>query len=136
MKYVSLAPETAPIETHSHSVWELTVGEGDSVRAVHVEGLRFSTRAATGSGVPQVSQAHETRKILYSGSIVEDLGRHAIAFALVNSSAGSTSSYATRILSSVLKVVQRVVEVGSRSRGGEVVNVAKNKGENSAHLDG
>jgi len=65
---------------------------------------------------------------------MEDLCRHAIAFALVYSSAGSTSSYATRILSSVLEVVQGVVEVGSRSRGGRVVDVTKNKAEDAAHL--
>lgn len=111
------------------------VRESDSVRAVDVEGLGFSACAATGSRIPQVSQTHEAGKILYSGSIMEDLSCHAIAFALVDSSARSTSSYATCILSAVLQVIQGIVEVGSRGGGREIVDVAKNEPEDSAHLE-
>jgi len=111
------------------------VRKRNSVRAVHVEGLSLSTRAAASSGVSQVSQAHETGKVLYSGPVMEDLGCHAIAFALVDPSARGASSNPRRILSSMLKVVKGIVKIGSRSRGGGVVEIAENESEDSTHLD-
>jgi len=109
--------------------------ECNSVWAVHVEGLRFGTRAGASSGISQVSETHETWEVLHSGSIMEDLGSHSIAFALIYSSTGGTSSYATSILSSVLEIVQRIVEVGSGSCGRRITDVAKDESEDSAHPD-
>lgn len=111
------------------------VRERNSVRAVHVEGLCLSTRAAASSGVSQVSQAHETGKVLYSGPVMEDLSCHAIAFALVDPSARGASSYATRILASMLEIIQGFVNFGGRGSGGGVVEIAENECENSTHLD-
>jgi hypothetical protein len=63
------------------------VRKGDSIWTVDVEWLSFSAGAAAGSRVSQVSQAHETWKILDARSVVEDFCSHAIPLALVYASA-------------------------------------------------
>jgi hypothetical protein len=80
-------------------------------------------------------QAHETRKILNSGTIVKDLGSHAIALALINPSPRATCSYTTCILPSMLEVIERVVEVCrcSSARGVRSV-VPEDESENAAHI--
>jgi hypothetical protein len=45
---------------------------------------------------------------------MEDLGGHAVAFALVEAATGAAADYAGRILASVLEEVQRIVDFDRR----------------------
>ena len=108
------------------------VGHADTVRAVDVEGLSFSVRAATGSGVSQVAEAHEAGKVGHTGAVLEDLGGHAVALALVEATTGTATDYSGSILAAVLEKVEGVMHLDrSRLRLG----VAVDHSNNTAHVD-
>lgn len=108
--------------------------KGDAVRAVHIEWLCLSRCAAPGGWVAKVTESHESWKILNTLSILEDLGGHTVALALVDTSSAGTGCNTAGILSAVLEIVQGVVEV-SRGIGGLAVllEVAHDQGKNSTH---
>ena len=85
------------------------MGQTDSIRAVYVEGLGLGVCTATGSGISEMAQAHESRKLGHSRSVVENARGHAISLALVESSSLAAGDYASSILAAVLKQVQRIV---------------------------
>jgi hypothetical protein len=52
-----------------------------------------------------VSEAHETREIRDAGAIMEDLGGHAIAFALMESATRATADDTGRVLAAMLEEI-------------------------------
>lgn len=66
------------------------VSQADPVWTVDIEGLRFGIGAASSCRIPQVADSHGTRKVCQPGTVMEDPGSHAIAFALVYTATGST----------------------------------------------
>jgi hypothetical protein len=91
------------------------VRHADSVWAVHVERLCLCIGAAASGRVSKVAEAHEAGEVRDAGAVVEDLGCHAVAFALVEASASAAADYACRILTAVLQKIQRIVDL---DRGG------------------
>jgi hypothetical protein len=90
------------------------VCHADSVRAVHIERLCLCVGAAASGGVSQVTKTHEARKIRDASAVVEDLGGHAVALALVKATASAATDYAGRILAAVLEEIQRIVDLDRR----------------------
>jgi hypothetical protein len=90
------------------------VCHADSVRAVHIERLCLCIGAATCGRVSQVTEAHEARKIRDASAVVEDLGGHAVARALVKAPTSAAADYTGGILASVLEEVQRIVDLDRR----------------------
>jgi hypothetical protein len=86
------------------------VCEANSIRAVHVKGLRFRVRAAASRRVSKVAEAHEARELRDAGAVVEDLGCHSVALALVEAAARGTGDDACGILPAVLEQVERIVD--------------------------
>jgi hypothetical protein len=78
------------------------VRHADSVRAVHIERLCLCIGAAAGRGVSKVAETHEARKVRDARAVVEDLGGHTVALALVEAPARTTADYASSILATVL----------------------------------
>jgi hypothetical protein len=74
-----------------------------------------------------MAQAHKTGKILDPATIVEYLCSHAISLTLVYAASRSTSSYATRVLSSMLEIIESIMKVGSSSRRAGIVDMAEDK---------
>ena len=81
------------------------VGHADAVRAVHVEWLCLSVRAATGCGITKVAQSHEAREVRNTGAIVEDLGGHTIAFALMEAATRATADDTGSVLAAMLEKI-------------------------------
>lgn len=95
------------------------VGHADAIRAVNVERLCFRVGAAAGGGVAKVTKAHVARQVSDTGSVLEDLGGHAVALALVETTTRAAAHDTSRILATVLEQVQRIVDLdGCRSRLG------------------
>jgi hypothetical protein len=81
------------------------VGHADTVRAVDVKGLSLGIRAATCRWVSKVAESHEAREVRNTGAIVEDLGGHSVALALVEATASTAAHDACRILSAMLEKI-------------------------------
>ena len=81
----------------------------DAVWTVDVERLCLSICATSGCGVSQMTKAHEARQVRDASAILEDLGGHAVALALVEASSSTTTDNACRILPAMLKQVQGIV---------------------------
>jgi hypothetical protein len=85
------------------------VGHTDAVWTVDVEWLCLGVRAASGRGVSKVTQSHEARKVRDPGAIVEDLGGHTVALALVEAATATAAHDTRRILPAMLEKVERIV---------------------------
>lgn len=106
------------------------VGQADSIWAVYVEGLGFRVGAAAGRGVSEVTETHETGEICDSGAVVEDLGGHAIALALVEAATRGAGGYSASILASVLEQIQGVVNLNG---GGGGRRIRVDNGDDATH---
>jgi hypothetical protein len=58
-----------------------------------------------------MTEAHEAGEVRDAGTVVEDLGGHTVAFALVKASASATADYSRRILAAVLEEIERIVNL-------------------------
>lgn len=87
------------------------VRKTDAVGAVDVERLRLGVGATSSRRISKMGQAHEARKIADACAVVEDLGRHAVALALVHPASGRRDRNAGSILSTMLKEVERLMQL-------------------------
>jgi hypothetical protein len=58
-----------------------------------------------------MAETHEAGEVRDARSIVEDLGGHAVALALVKASTGAAADDSGRILTTVLEQIQRIVDL-------------------------
>lgn len=86
------------------------VGHADAVRAVHVERLGFRVGTAAGGGVAKMTKAHVAGEVSDAGSVLEDLGGHAVALALVETTTRAAAYDSGGILTAVLEQIQRIVD--------------------------
>lgn len=108
------------------------VSHADTVRAVDVEGLSFSIRTAAGGGVSQVAEAHEAGKVGHAGAVLEDLGGHTVALALVEATTGTAADYSGSVLPAMLEKVEGIVHLDrSRLR----LRVTVDHSNDTAHFD-
>lgn len=77
------------------------VGKADSVWAVHIEGLGLRSGTAASSGVSQMGNAHRPRKVGDLGTVVKDLGSHAVGLQLVDTPSRRAGGNASGILTTV-----------------------------------
>ena len=112
---------------------EVTImSHADTVRAVDVKGLGLRVCAAASCGVSQMAKTHEAGEIGNTSTILEDLGGHAIALALVETTAGTAADYTSSVLSTVLEEVEGIVNL---YRSGLRLGVAVDNGNDTAHFD-
>lgn len=78
-----------------------------------------------------MGNAHVAGKVYCALAVVKDLGGHAIAFALKDPTSRTTGRDTTSILTTVLKIVQALVQIG---RGVRRIGIRKDKGENTTHF--
>lgn len=108
------------------------VGHTDTVRAIDVKGLGLRVRAAASCRVSQMAKTHEAGEIGNTSTILEDLGGHAIALALVETTAGTAADYTSSVLSAVLEEVKGIVNF---YRSGLRLGVAVDNGNDTTHFD-
>lgn len=80
-----------------------------------------------------MGDAHVAGKVYRALAVVKDLGGHAVALALEDSTSRATGRDTTGILTTVLQIVQAFVQVGS---GVRCIGIREDKGENTAHCAG
>ena len=77
------------------------VGQTDTIGTVDVEWLGLSVGTATGRGVSQVTNSHESREVSHPSTVLEDAGRHSVGLELVNPSTGCAGCDTCSILTSI-----------------------------------
>lgn len=107
------------------------VRKTNAVRAVDIERLRFGVGATSSGGISQVTQTHKAGKIGHPGAVVEDLGGHTIALALIDAATRRAGSNPTGILSAMLKEIEGFVQFERRGRRR---GVRMNQRQNTAHF--
>lgn len=80
-----------------------------------------------------MGNAHVAGKVYRALAVVKDLGGHAIALALKDSTSRTTGRNTTGILTTVLKIVQALVQIG---RGVRRIGIREDEGENTTHFAG
>jgi hypothetical protein len=78
------------------------VGHADTVRAVNIKRLSFRVGTAAGGGVAKVAKAHVARQICNTSAVLEDLGGHTVALALVEAATRAAAHDTRGILTTVL----------------------------------
>ena len=79
-----------------------------------------------------MTKTHVSRQVSNASTVLEDLGGHAVALALVEATTGTATDYSGSILAAVLEKVEGVMHLDrSRLRLG----VAVDHSNNTAHVD-
>jgi hypothetical protein len=92
------------------------VSQADTVRAVYIERLGFRVGTAASGRVAEVTKTHVSGQVSDTGSVLENARGHAVALALVETTARAAAHDTSRILAAVLQQIQRIVNL-DRCRG-------------------
>jgi len=93
------------------------VAHGDAIRAVDIKGLCLGICTAACGRVSKMTEPHEAWEVGHAGAIVENLGSHAVALALVEAAAAIAADNASGILPTVLEEVKPIMDLDSSRVG-------------------
>jgi hypothetical protein len=78
-----------------------------------------------------MTETHESREVGHASAILEDLGGHAIALALVETTTGTATDYTSSVLAAVLEKIESIVDL---NRSGLRLGVAMDNGNDTTHF--
>ena len=79
-----------------------------------------------------MAKTHEAGEIGNTGTILEDLGGHAIALALMETTASAAADYTSSILSAMLKEIESIMDL---DRSGLRLGVTVDDSNDTTHFD-